>query len=671
MATTTRITSIATKYGTKSYGTLGSVYVGAGYRTRITFPAVRGNAAIGDANIVISKVLLHMRRDSGGATNIVAGCSTNSAWGAAVDASAGGTIPASTGWHTIDITACAQYLLEYGGNWHLHIWGNSTRVRCNGAGSGSDPYISIVWEYAASTITTGTEKSTLGQPINFAITKQSGEAKYALSYSFGNESGNIGETTGSSITWTPPLTFATEIPNAESGEMRVTMKVYDASGKQLRSEVLFVTVTVPESVQVKFQGNTFSVSTVNGLVYGNSSAALTGKSFFRITPTLDISGAYGASIASLRAEINNEGSIQRIEWATLTESDAGIFTGSALGTAIVQKHGTAKITLIATDTRGREVSAVRTFNVYAYADPVITSFSVERYEPVYDSNEQISGYEPSDVGENVWVTLAASCANVTAGGAARNFLTWKITAKAASGTETTYSGSSGTAQTVGITNDRTVITAVIPAADAVDYTLEVTDTAGYKVSQYDSVAAGRANFALAGSKHGASFGCMPKGTEYKPMLESAYPIYAYGGIDGVTNYTQGEVKTPYRWIDGKPIYRYIVQMTTTSTGDVFLGNLPQTPDKIIGMYGSWKWNGMWHSFPFAPFDTLGRAGTLLYSINTNRVLACIGASNSGEKEINAVIEYTKTTDLPSHQAFVDAGGNAIITADGNNFMMEV
>lgn len=643
MATTTIITSIATKYGTKSYGTLGSVYVGAGYRTRITFPAVRGNAAIGDANIVISKVLLHMRRDSGGATTVNAGCAAGGAWGEATQASGSGTIPASTGWHTIDITACAQYLLEYTGNWNLHLTGSGTRVRCNGAGSGSDPYISIVWEYAASTITTGTEKSELGQPINFAITKQSGEAKYALSYSFGNESGDIGETTGSNITWMPPLTFATEIPNAESGEMRVTMRVYGTDGKQIRSEVLFVTVTVPESVQVKFQNNTFTVATVNGLVYGNASAALTGKSSFRITPVLDISNAYGASISSLKAQIDNGGSIQTIEWASLTETDAGIFAGDPLDSAMLQNPGTAKITLTATDTRGREVSAERTFNVYAYANPVISAFSVERYEPVYDANEQISGYAPSDVGENVWVTLAASCTNVVAGGTSRNFLAWKITAKASSGTETVYSGTAQ--QSVDIANDRTIIAAVIPAANAVDYTVEVTDTAGYKAYQYDSVAAGRANFALAGSKYGASFGCMPKGTQENPMLESAYPIYAYGGIDGVTNYAEGEVKTGGTWIDGKPIYRTIIILKSVSIpagGTFTLANCSNLNiDTLVDMrnmmmrggyfFNSYHINDDWH------WDTMMEK-------NGSLILRYAMSQNETWEEIRIILEYTKTTD---------------------------
>ena len=506
MATTSRITSIATKYGTSSYGTLGRVYAGEGYRTRITFPAVRSAAGIGDANIVVTKVLLHMRRDSGGPTTVYAGSSANSAWGAAVDASGSGTIPASTGWHTIDITACAQYILEYGGNWHIHLTGSGSRVRCNGAGSGSDPCIDIVWEYAASTITTGTEKSVLGQPINFKITPRAGDAKFALSYTFGTESGNIAETTSTSISWTPPLAFATEIPSSEIGEMRITMKVYDASGSQIRTEILFVTVTVPETAVIKISED--GVSTVNGFSFTGSVVALAGKTSLRIAPALDISGAYGASIASLKAEIDNGGAIQTIEWSSLTETNAGIFAGAAQDSAILQSSDTTTVTLTATDTRGREVSQRITLGIRAYANPVITAFSVERYEPVYDSNEQVSGYAPSDIGENVWVTIKASCTNVVASSASRNFLSWKITAKSADGTTATYSGNSGTAQSVSIEDSRTIITAVVPAANAVEYTLEVTDTAGYKAYQYYSVAPGRANFALAGSKWGASFGCM-------------------------------------------------------------------------------------------------------------------------------------------------------------------
>lgn len=647
MATTTRIHCIATKYGTSSYGTNGSVYVarnpdsGSYYRTRITFPSVRSNAAIGDANIVISRVTLYLRRDSGGPANVTAYCSANSAWGAAADAAGAGTIYASTGWQAIDITACAQFMLDYPGNWHMHLYGSGTRVRCNGAGSGSDPCIDIVWEYAASTITTGTETSVLGQPINFKITPQEGDAKYALTYSFGSESGSIAETSDTNITWTPPLEFATEIPNAETGEMRITMRIYNASGQQIRSEVLFVTVTVPETALVKFRDDTFNVSTLSGLAYGEYSAALTGKSAMRITPVLDITGAYGASIASLRAELDNEGSVQIIEWARLTETDAGIFEGAALDSGILQNPGTVKITLTAADTRGREVTAVRTVNVYAYANPVVSAFGVERYEAVYDSNEEVSGYAPSDIGENVWVTLKASCTNVAAGGAARNFLSWKITAKAADGTETVCSGSSGETQAVDIENDRTIITAIVPAANAVDYTVEVTDTAGYTAYQYDSIAPGRANFALAGSKYGASFGCMPKGTEDNPMLETAYPFYAYAGIEGVNNYTAEEVNTGGRWIDGKPIYRYACEFYSTGVGNILIGGLPNRADKVLRIYGTFSLGGAWYPLSEANTGQSSYNAFPLYMVNTNQIFMAVGSSLAGAKNFNIILEYTK------------------------------
>lgn len=637
MATTTRIYCLATKYGTSSYGTNGRAYIGAGYRTRATFPAVRSIAAIGDANIVISKAVLYLYRDDGGATTVTAGCSADSAWGAAVDAYGSGVVPASSGWYPIDITACAQDMLEYGGNWNLHLTGSGVRVRCGGAGTGTAPCIDIVWEYAASTITTGTETSTLGEAITFTIAPQEGDVRFTLSYSFGNESGIIGETTGNTVIWTPPLAeLATEMPNAEMGEMRVTMRVYDANGNQIRSEVLLVTVTVPETAALKFQGGTFSVTAVNALEYTDGTALLQGKTHLSITPVVDTGDAYGATIVSLRADIANEGNAQVIEWQNLTETDDQEYTGAAMNTAILGNAGSVSVTLVATDSRGREAALTRTFTVHAYANPAVTAFAVERYEPVYDENEQIIDYAASDTGENVWVTLRASCTDVVVSGASLNDLSWTISATHSDGTQATYSGSA--AQSVSIENDRTVITALVPAADAVEYTVSVTDTAGYAAYQYDSVAPGRANFALSATKYGASFGCMPKGTEASPMLESAYPFYAYGGIDGVTNYEGSEEETPFRWINGKPIYRYCFEASTSVVnGQGVIGTLPSTPETVISIRGAIKWNNVW----FNAFHPNAGGDMAVVMNNDNNVYLQCAAYYSGVKAVVAVIEYTK------------------------------
>lgn len=581
MATTTKILATANRYGNtngNAYASNGRVYVGkvdggSTYRSRLTFPGIRSLASIGDANIVITKVTLHLRRDDGGACVVTAGSSADSAWGAATDGSGSTTISAQTAWYTIDITECAQAILNYPGNWYIHLTGSGTRVRCNGIEEGATPYINVVWEYSANTLTTNVESVPLGDAVAFAIDPQEGDARYALTYEFGDESGSIADTSSTVITWTTPLEFAAELPNTDSGEVKITMQVYDADGAQVRIEVLYLTVTVPETAVPRIAN--MGISLVNDL----GGYALTGKTHATVAPTIDINGTYGASIRNVTASLADGINSQTLTWDTLTETDAGIFSGAAQPTNILLTAGNATIIITVTDSRGREVSQTHAINVKAYANPLITEFTVDRYEPIYDADEQIAGYMPSDVGENVWVTLIASCSDIVG----LNSIGWKITAKGSDGAVTEYSGSSSGTE-IEISEDRTIITATISAALGVEYAVTVTDTAGYEAAQYDNITPGRANFALAASKHGASFGCLPKGTELNPMLESAYPFYAYGGIHGVTNYSTEEVKTGGTWVDGKPIYRKSVYVAYTASAAMSVAAFPEA-DVIIDIEG--------------------------------------------------------------------------------------
>lgn len=657
MATTTKILATANRYGNSgnnSYTSNGRVYVGkvdggSTYRSRLTIPGIRTLAAIGDANIVITKVTLHLRRDAGGACVVTAGSSADSAWGAATDGSGSTTIAAQTAWYTIDITECAQAILNYPGNWYVHLTGSGTRVRCNGIEDSFTPYINVVWEYAANTLTTEAESVELGTEAHFSIAPEEGDASFALTYEFGDEAGTIAETSDTSITWIPPLSFAAELPNADSGEVKIVMKVYDADGAQVRTEVLYLTVTVPDSMAVTYVDDTFSAEIKTGLVFDGGTVLLAGKSHLEITPALDINGTYGASIVSLRADIVNGSATQTIEWSSLTETDAGIFTGAAMATAILTSAGSVSVTLTATDSRGREAAITRTFDVYAYSNPIINNFSVERYEPIYDEDEQITGYTPSDIGEYVWVTLDANCTDVVVDGVPRNSIGWKITGKGTDGVETEYIG--GVSDTViDIYEDRTIITAPISAAIGVDYTVEVVDAAGYSASQYDSITPGRVNFALAASKHGASFGCLPMGTEAQPMLESAYPFYAYGGIHGVTNYSTDEVKTGGTWIDGKNIYRRVITLNApavntwygSSTQDGLINNVDTVIkyDAIANNPTHINGASIYHSTSQYVRMYLERMSTdpdaiqfVYWTNNANHV-----------GTVTAIVYYTKTTD---------------------------
>lgn len=96
-----------------------------------------------------------------------------------------------------------------------------------------------------------------------------------------------------------------------------------------------------------------------------------------------------------------------------------------------------------------------------------------------------------------------------------------------------------------------------------------------------------ANLHLSGkSTGGACFGGFCTSTEGNPKLETYYPIYAYAGIavGGGGAYSTDEVDTGSKWIDGKTIYRKVVQFATITNGranDMAIG-ASGTIDTIVG-----------------------------------------------------------------------------------------
>lgn len=566
MATTTTLMCIGGNYGNSGNGAYTnsaglSVYIGPSgynYRSRLLFPSLRAYLGLGTSTIKITAVTLHMRRAEG-STTIRAGCNTSGAWGATQLGAGSGTIGSSTGWYTINISGVGEYIDDYTGNWYLHLTGSGNRARCNGFNSDWVPRIKVTWEYVANTVKTETDESTAGEPVTFNITPGANDATYTLTYKFGTETGTIVEKTAdTSTTWTPPLSLATEIPNASEGTATITMTVYNANGAVLRTELLYLTINVPEAVQPVISADGIGIELVKAL----GGYALTGETYANITPRIDMNGAYGATIKTLTATVTDGENVQNIPWASVSEIDAGIYGGATLPTSIFTTAGNATVMLEVVDSRGRIVTAeAAPIPVQAYSRPVITFFGIDRYEPVYDDNEEISGYVISDVGENVWTNIQASASSVAPDGAELNSIRWEIVGAPTSARATggRYSGT-GDGLTIDITDDRSIIEDIISASTTMNYTLTVTDGVGNVVYAYDSVAPGRANLSLNPSKYGAAFGGIAKGTEDDPMLESYYPIHAYepihahAGIDGYGVYIGGKSQINTALASGTYLY---------------------------------------------------------------------------------------------------------------------
>lgn len=590
--------------GNKNYTNSAANHLYAGksastsnYRSRMAFPSLRNHLGLDPgARIVITAIKLYLYRNEGGPTKVYAGCSTSSAWGAATAAYGSANIPASTGWHSIDMKTCAEVVAGYTGSWYMHLTGEgSSRIRFDGTGSSHKPYLEITWEYVAATIKSDKETVELGKSVTFTITPEVDGETHTMTYAIGSAEGVIGENFGDSITFALNPALAAEIPDDDTGTLDIRMTAYGPDGNVLRTERYFQTVKVPATMAAKVES--VGAELLNGLGgYG-----LTGRSSAILAPVIDVNGSYGATVKTVTATVTNGETVQTATWTEFEETEPGLFACAPVQTFVFGNAGDATISVTVEDSRGFTSAAETVWTVCEYMPPVITAFSVQRYSAIYNADEEPDGYAADDLGDHVWVNLAAEASNVAPADATLNSLAWRIDWVNPITGETRTAFGDGFLK-VNLEQDRDVIPEVIPNQETWNYTLTVTDTAGGTAVQYTSVQPGWANFALAASKHGAAFGGLPRGTVENPMLESWYPFYAYAAI-----YDRHNTE-----VIGA---RMIADQTQTNV------SVPASTDKIIELFTAEEAGLYIVSFSVGwAADADGMRGTSIYrTVEGNRV----------------------------------------------------
>ncbi|HEM3508216.1 TPA: hypothetical protein U1B31_002108, partial [Streptococcus suis] len=232
----------------------------------------------------------------------------------------------------------------------------------------------------------------IGSALTININRQSSSFKHTVRYAWGNKSGTIASNVDTSTTWTIPLDFANDIPNATSGTGTIFVDTYSGSTKTGTQSTAF-TASVPDSIKPRLTGFT--------LLDGNTAARalIPGEQqFVQIVSNIAVhfgqaTGAYGSTITGYHAEIvgKNQSTSQN---------------GGSLG--IMNYHGQVTIRARVTDSRGRTSNTIeRTVTVLEYFAPVF-NFSVER------SGETSSTFS---------ILRNARIAPLTVGGSQRNTMT--------------------------------------------------------------------------------------------------------------------------------------------------------------------------------------------------------------------------------------------------------
>lgn len=190
--------------------------------------------------------------------------------------------------------------------------------------------------------------------------------RHTLRYAFGGASGTIATGITSSVSWTPPVSLAIQIPSATAGSGTIYCDTYSGS-TLLGTKSVSITLTVPGSVVPS--AGTLSAA----LAEDTSGTGLYVKGMGKAKLTLSgASGAYGSSI--------NSYTITGGGWTA---------TNSVLTTGTLASAGNITFTATVTDSRGRKASTTRAISVIDYTKPGVAVCDVYRCDA--DGNRKKAG----------------------------------------------------------------------------------------------------------------------------------------------------------------------------------------------------------------------------------------------------------------------------------------
>ena len=231
----------------------------------------------------------------------------------------------------------------------------SLKVDINAAGYGSAEYR---WDYQLATIPRASPISasngTLGSAMTLTIDRKSSSFTHTVRYNWQGVTGTVGTGIDTSTSYTPPLTFASNIPNSTSGTITFYCDTYSGSTLVGTSQTT-VTLTIPDSVVPTIDGLTLeeTATAMNGISTSTEFAQILSRVKATVTGA---AGVYGSTIKSY--------SITVVDQNLTLNTNGGVFD-------YFKNNGTFIVRATVTDSRGRtSANKDATINVKEYFSPV-------------------------------------------------------------------------------------------------------------------------------------------------------------------------------------------------------------------------------------------------------------------------------------------------------------
>ncbi|MCY7178872.1 DUF859 domain-containing protein [Streptococcus gallolyticus subsp. gallolyticus] len=317
-----------------------------------------------------------------------------------------------------------DYVVSHDGNGNKTV-NISFKVDINVGGYGSATVrlsIPLPQIKRASTISDVT--GTLGSPMTLDISRKDSSYTHNLKYEFGSLSGTIATGVGTSVSWTPPLSLATAMPNRTSDWGQIVLETYSGSTKIGQTNCI-LTLNVPTSMTPSLGSITLTDSNTavkNLLNTANTFAEIVSDIKVAFN---DATGVQDSAITGYHAEIVNKNQSTNANNGNL---------------GLMKWNGSAQVKAWVTDSRGRSSNAVTTdITVLEYFLPTLTFTAVRG-----DTNQS---------SDKIVVSRTAKIAPLKIGNVQKN--SFKLSFKTAPFGSTTYTADTGAGVNDKVTNTLT------------------------------------------------------------------------------------------------------------------------------------------------------------------------------------------------------------------------
>ena len=348
----------------------------------------------------------------------------------------------------------------------------------NCSGSGSFTLNTIA---RATTPTISPTTVALGSALTISMPRASSSFTHTLKYMWGSLSGTIGTGLGTSATWTPPVSLASQIPNNTSGYGSITCETYNGSTK-IGSKYVRFDATVPSSCIP-------TISSATATVDNSANSVIKGWGLW-------VAG-YSKALVKATAAGNNGSTITGF---TISGGASASTTGTSLSytTGAITKTGSVTFSVVAKDSRGRSSATTTTsaVTVYEYSVPTVTSFTAQRN---------------SSAATKVIVQANWTFSSVNS----KNAVTATLYYRASTATSYTTYGTIGK-------NTATTLTTTFSESTSYDFRIIIKDSVGNSARMDSSISTGEALLDFRTGGKGLAVGKMSESDTFEVALATKF-----------------------------------------------------------------------------------------------------------------------------------------------------